>query len=62
MCRRPFDFNTCGTGGGWANWNSNGSFVTLYIQESIQQGIIPVFTYYMLLQSAPGESAWGGTT
>jgi hypothetical protein len=43
------------TGGGWANWNSNGSFVTLYIQESIQQGIIPVFSYYMLLQSAPGN-------
>ena len=43
------------TGGGWANWNANGSFVTLYIQESIPQGIIPVFSYYMLLQSAPGS-------
>jgi hypothetical protein len=43
------------TGGGWANWNANGSFVTLYIQESIPQGIIPVFSYYMILQSAPGN-------
>ena len=46
------------TGGGWANWNSNGSFVTRYIQESIPQGIIPVFSYYMLLQSTPGS--WQG--
>jgi len=46
------------TGSGWANWNSNGSFVTLYIQESIQQGIIPVFSYYMLLRSTPGS--WQG--
>jgi hypothetical protein len=43
------------TGGGWANWSANGSFVTLYIQESIPLGIIPVFSYYMILQSAPGN-------
>jgi hypothetical protein len=42
------------TGNGWANWNTNGDFARFYIQDSIANGIIPVFTYYMLLQSAPG--------
>jgi hypothetical protein len=43
------------TGGGWATWNSpNGAFATFYIQDSVASGIIPVFTYYMLLQSTPG--------
>src|SRR5262249_32066648 len=44
------------TGGGWATWNANGSFASNYIQESIQAGITPVFTYYMLYQSTPGHS------
>lgn len=42
------------TGKGWATWNPDGSFVTSYIQESLQNEMIPVFTYYMLLQSQPG--------
>jgi hypothetical protein len=42
------------TGNGWANWNTNGDFARFYIQDSAASGIIPVFTYYMLLQSAPG--------
>ena len=42
------------TGNGWANWNTNGDFARFYIQDSVANGIIPVFTYYMLLQSAPG--------
>jgi len=45
------------TGGGWATWNTNGDFPKFYIQDSVANGVIPVFTYYMLLQSAPG----GGT-
>jgi hypothetical protein len=45
------------TGNGWANWNPNGDFARFYIEDSAANGIIPVFTYYMLLQSAPG----GGT-
>jgi hypothetical protein len=45
------------TGNGWANWNANGGFATNYIQESIQNGIVPVFTYYMLFQSRPGGSS-----
>jgi hypothetical protein len=44
------------TGGGWATWNHDGHFVTSYIQESVQYGMIPVFTYYMLVQSAPGNT------
>lgn len=42
------------TGSGWANWNANGDFARFYVQDSIANGIIPVFTYYMLLQSLPG--------
>ncbi len=42
------------TGEGWATWNENGSFVTRYVTESRRAGQIPVFTYYMLLQSKPG--------
>jgi hypothetical protein len=44
------------TGNGWANWNANGAFVTNYVQESRNAGIVPVFTYYMIFQSAPGNS------
>ena len=42
------------TGNGWANWNTNGDFARFYIEDSIANGIVPVFTYYMLLQSTPG--------
>ena len=44
------------TGNGWANWNSNGQFATYYIQDSVANSITPVFTYYMIFQSAPGNS------
>jgi hypothetical protein len=47
------------TGSGWATWNTNGDFPTFYIQDSIAHGMIPVFTYYQLLQSKPGGgSEW----
>jgi hypothetical protein len=42
------------TGSGWSTWNTNGDFPKFYIQDSMASGIIPVFTYYMLLQSLPG--------
>jgi hypothetical protein len=42
------------TGSGWATWNANGDFARFYIQESVANGMIPVFTYYQLLQSHPG--------
>jgi len=42
------------TGSGWATWNPNGSFVSMYVHDSVAHGITPVFTYYMLLQSKPG--------
>jgi hypothetical protein len=41
------------TGSGWSTWNPNGSFVTLYVNESLAAHVIPVFTYYQLLQSHP---------
>src|SRR5262245_42044584 len=41
------------TGTGWSTWNTNADFPRFYIQDSLANGIIPVFTYYMLLQSTP---------
>jgi hypothetical protein len=46
------------TGSGWSTWNPDGSFVTRYVHESKAAHVIPVFTYYQLLQSKPG--AGGG--
>ena len=43
------------TGQGWATWNPNGEFVTRYVRESREHGIAPVFTYYMIRRSAPGD-------
>jgi hypothetical protein len=56
----PFGFRSkylaggVNTGNGWATWNSDGRFVTYYIQDSVAQGITPVFSYYMIYQSQPG--------
>jgi len=45
------------TGNGWATWDANGDFARFYIQDSVANGVIPVFSYYMLLQSSPGGSS-----
>ena len=42
------------TGSGWSTWNPNGTFASMYAQDSWAHGVMPVFTYYMLLQSKPG--------
>jgi hypothetical protein len=44
------------TGSGWATWNPAGSFVTRYDAESWKAGMIPVYSYYQLLQSKPAVS------
>jgi hypothetical protein len=60
MSRAPFAFRYqylsagVNTGNGWATWNTDGHFVTYYIQDSVANGVIPVFTYYMIYQSLPG--------
>jgi len=41
------------TGKGWSTWNPNGTFASMYAQDSWAHGEIPVFSYYMLLQSNP---------
>lgn len=43
------------TGYGWATWNPNGDFAKNYIQKSIDLDTIPVFTYYNIFQSSPGN-------
>ncbi len=45
------------TGSGWATWNPNGTFASLYVRESLTAHTIPVLTYYQLLQSAPATGA-----
>ncbi|HZT90872.1 MAG TPA: hypothetical protein VFA05_02435 [Gaiellaceae bacterium] len=42
------------TGNGWATWNPNGTFASLYVADSWAHHVVPVLTYYMLLQSKPG--------
>jgi hypothetical protein len=57
----PFDYRYqylaggVNTGDGWAGWNPNGSFVTLYVNDSVKAHITPVFTYYQVRQSLPGR-------
>ncbi len=41
------------TGGGWAGWDPDGTFASMYARESVAAHMIPVFTYYQLLQSRP---------
>lgn len=41
------------TGNGWAKISSNGGFASMYVRESIGAHLIPVLTYYQLLQSEP---------
>jgi hypothetical protein len=42
------------TGAGWSTWSPNGTFASMYVQDSWRHGVLPVLTYYMLLQSKPG--------
>jgi len=44
------------TGAGWTTWTPNGSFVRDYIEESTAAGILPVLTYYMLVQSGSDDT------
>ena len=41
------------TGRGWATWNPDGAFASMYVQDSWAHGVTPVLTYYMDLQSKP---------
>jgi hypothetical protein len=45
------------TGSGWATWNPNGTFASLYVRESLAAHVIPVFTYYQMLDSRPAVGA-----
>jgi hypothetical protein len=49
------------TGGGWSTWNPNGTFASMYAAESWSRDVVPVFTYYMLLQSSPRAGDEGET-
>jgi hypothetical protein len=42
------------TGQGWSTWNPDGTFASMYVQDSWAHNVVPVLTYYMLLQSKPG--------
>ncbi|GAC1410553.1 MAG: hypothetical protein NVSMB57_04410 [Actinomycetota bacterium] len=39
------------TGAGWTTWNDQAQFPLLYAQSAHAHGYLPVFPYYMLLQS-----------
>ena len=44
------------TGRNWTTWNADARFPTLYIQESARNGLTPVFSYYTLRNSTPGDA------
>jgi hypothetical protein len=54
----PFDYGYqylaggANTGQGWATWNTAAQFPLLYAHDAHARGAIPVFSYYMLLQSS----------
>jgi hypothetical protein len=44
------------TGRGWSSWSQGGgSFVSGFVQDSVDHGFLPVFSYYQLRESAPGN-------
>lgn len=45
------------TGSGWATWDPGGRFASMYVDESVAAHVIPVLTYYQLLQSQPSSGA-----
>ena len=46
------------TGSGWSTWNlPSGQYATNYMNASSAAGYIPVFPYYMLLQSRPSSGS-----
>jgi len=44
------------TGAGWTTWAANAQFPTNYIRESANNRLTPVFSYYMIRPSAPGNA------
>jgi hypothetical protein len=42
-------------GANWTQWNANGAFVPMYLEESERLGVIPVLTYYGMIRSTPGQ-------
>src|SRR6202022_3949093 len=49
------------TGSGWSTWNPDGGFASFYVRASWAHGVLPVLTYYMLLQSSPPGGADAAT-
>lgn len=53
-----YQYLTGGLGSdGWAHWNPDGTFVSLYVRESVRAGITPVLTYYQALNASPRPGA-----
>jgi hypothetical protein len=57
----PFAFRYAYLSGGvntdqdWTTWDSGGTYVTRFIADSVANSIIPVFSFYQIRQSAPGN-------
>jgi hypothetical protein len=45
------------TGQGWATWNPDGTFASMYVQESIAANMITVLSYFQLLESNPAAGS-----
>jgi hypothetical protein len=44
------------TGDDWTQWNPDGSFASMYVDDSRRAHVTPVFSYYTIRQSAPGNA------
>jgi hypothetical protein len=49
------------TGNGWSTWNPNGSYASNFVRSAWAHHVVPVLTYYMLLQSNPARGDEGQT-
>ena len=48
---KPLGFRYQYLADGWPSWNPDGTFASMYVQDSWSHGVIPVLTYYVVLQS-----------
>jgi len=49
------------TGNGWSTWNPDGAYASNFVHAAWSRGVVPVLTYYMLLQSSPAGGDEGDT-
>ena len=49
------------TGNGWSTWNPDGAYASSFVRTAWSHHVVPVLSYYMLLQSQPAGGDEGQT-